>query len=291
MVFGNIEAIYEWHRDRFLKELRECLDEPGRLGPLFQKHERKLHMYVVYCKNKPVSEFIVSDYLDTYFEDLRIRLGHKLQICDLLIKPVQRIMKYQLLLKDILKYTQRAGIEAEVKYLTEALNVMTVVPKAANDMMDVGRLQNFEGKITAQGKLLLHGPLIVTDISPAGCSHPNIGKNKELIVFLFEQSIIFSESSGKKNQFTSPIYYYKTHFQVNKMKIESLKEDSFILHGVEMSRKDDSSSRQRLECQASTLELTDQWRRTIENMLKTQIDFLKAIQSPIAYQKELTNNP
>lgn len=30
---------------------------------------------------------------------MKQRLGHRLQITDLLIKPVQRIMKYQLLLK------------------------------------------------------------------------------------------------------------------------------------------------------------------------------------------------
>lgn len=32
-------------------------------------------------------------------QDLKQRLGHRLQLTDLLIKPVQRIMKYQLLLK------------------------------------------------------------------------------------------------------------------------------------------------------------------------------------------------
>ncbi len=38
--------------------------------------------------------------------------------------------------------------------LNDAMRVMRVVPKACDDMMHVGRLQNFEGKITAQGKLL-----------------------------------------------------------------------------------------------------------------------------------------
>ena len=33
---------------------------------LFQ--ERRLHMYVVYCQNKPKSEHIVSEFIDTYFE-------------------------------------------------------------------------------------------------------------------------------------------------------------------------------------------------------------------------------
>lgn len=78
----------------FLGELEKCLDEPDHLGTLFVKHvssfihvvhiqifslpkpslcllllqERRLHMYIVYCQNKPKSEHIVSEYLDTYFE-------------------------------------------------------------------------------------------------------------------------------------------------------------------------------------------------------------------------------
>ncbi|MGH0180483.1 UNVERIFIED_CONTAM: hypothetical protein FKN15_017640 [Acipenser sinensis] len=99
IVFGNIHQIYDWHKDYFLGELEKCMEEPERLAELFIKHERRLHMYVIYCQNKPKSEHIVSEYIETYFEELRQQLGHRLQLNDLLIKPVQRIMKYQLLLK------------------------------------------------------------------------------------------------------------------------------------------------------------------------------------------------
>lgn len=57
---------------------------------------------------------------------------------------------------------------------------------------------------------MLHGPLICSDAQGLSI----VGKNKELQVFLFEQSIIFSEVVGKKTQFTSPQYYYKAHIQV-----------------------------------------------------------------------------
>ena len=52
----------------FLKALERCIDHPADLGPLFKRYERKLHMYVVYCENKPKSEYIVSEHIDTYFE-------------------------------------------------------------------------------------------------------------------------------------------------------------------------------------------------------------------------------
>uniref|UniRef100_A0A3Q4M575 DH domain-containing protein n=1 Tax=Neolamprologus brichardi TaxID=32507 RepID=A0A3Q4M575_NEOBR len=142
IVFGNIHQIYDWHKDFFLRELEKCLEDPDRLGPLFLKQERRLNMYVVYCQNKPKSEHIVSEYIDTYFEDLKQRLGHRLQITDLLIKPVQRIMKYQLLLKDFLKHSKKAGLESPD--LEKAVEVMCIVPKRCNDMMNVGRLQGFD---------------------------------------------------------------------------------------------------------------------------------------------------
>nr|CAD7197370.1 unnamed protein product [Timema douglasi] len=282
MVFGNMEAIYEWHRDFFLKALERCLEHPEELGPLFKRYERKLHMYVVYCQNKPVSEYIVSEHIDTYFEELRQKLGHKLQLCDLLIKPVQRIMKYQLLLRDVYKFTERANLATEMETLKQAMLVMQVVPKAANDMMDVGRLQGFDGKITAQGKLLLHGSLVCCDTSSAF----NL-KCKELQVFLFEQNIIFSDVVGKKTQFTNPTYTYRAHIQVNKMSLEENVDENdpckFLIRSTD-PRKPNLG----YLCQASSKESQDEWVSTIRNILQTQKDFLKAIQSPIAYQKELT---
>ncbi|XP_070530534.1 triple functional domain protein isoform X5 [Cardiocondyla obscurior] len=285
MVFGNIEAIYEWHRDFFLKALERCLERPEELGPLFKRYERKLHMYVVYCQNKPVSEYIVSEHIDTYFEELRQKLGHRLQLCDLLIKPVQRITKYQLLLREALRLTERTQRLSEIEGLRAAAHVMRVIPKAANDMMDVGRLQGFDGKITAQGKLLLHGPLLVSEISNASM------RGKEWQVFLFEQNIIFSETVGKKTQFTNPVYIYKAHIQVNKMSLEDSNDDpeKFIIRSTDprnpglgfcCSVAEESNGPRRQE-----------WVDTITAILQTQRDFLKAIQSPIAYQKELTKDP
>ncbi|XP_015125607.1 triple functional domain protein isoform X1 [Diachasma alloeum] len=287
MVFGNIEAIYEWHRDFFLKALERCLDNPEELGPLFKRYERKLHMYVVYCQNKPVSEYIVSEYNDTYFEELRQKLGHRLQLSDLLIKPVQRITKYQLLLVQALELTEKTQRLSEIEGFRAAVYVMKIIPKAANDMMDVGRLQGFDGKITAQGKLLLHGPLIVSELSgpPA--------RGREWQVFLFEQNIIFSEAVGKKTQFTSPAYLYKAHIQVNKMSLEDSPDDpeKFVIRSTDPRKPglgficlvppllDENTPRRQ------------QWFDTITAILQTQRDFLKAIQSPIAYQKELTKDP
>lgn len=82
-------------------------------------------------------------------------------------------------------------------------------------MMDVGRLQKFEGKITAQGKLLLHGTIFCIECNNSERNTSSMQKPKELQVFLFEQNIIFSDIIGKKTQFTNPSYIYKSHIQVD----------------------------------------------------------------------------
>jgi hypothetical protein len=173
-------------------------------------------MYVKYCENKPKSEYIVSEY-DTYFDELRVKLSQKLNIQDLLIKPIQRIMKYQLMLKEIKKYMAKEKIEC--KNLDRAIEIMVTVPKNADDMMNVGRLQGFEGRITAQGRLLLQDTLLVYE--PDGQKSSKQLKFKERRVFLFQQIIIFSEMIGSNKKFTSPRYIFKCDIKVSFF-IESL---------------------------------------------------------------------
>ncbi|XP_041809923.1 rho guanine nucleotide exchange factor 25 isoform X4 [Chelmon rostratus] len=276
IVFGNIHQIYDWHKDYFLGELEKCVGDPDSLAQLFIKHERRLHMYVVYCQNKPKSEHIVSEYIETYFEDLRQQLGHRLQLNDLLIKPVQRIMKYQLLLKDFLKYYSKAG--RDVEELQRAVEVMCFVPKRCNDMMNVGRLQGFEGKITAQGKLLQQDTFSVGE-QESGL----LSRARERRVFLFEQLVIFSEPIDKKKGFSLPGYTFKNSIKVSCLGVEEhSEEDPCCL--VLTSRGTDGSVT-RFIMQASSLEIHQAWLDDVVQILETQRNFLNALQSPIEYQR------
>ncbi|XP_037933419.1 triple functional domain protein isoform X2 [Teleopsis dalmanni] len=283
MVFGNIEAIYEWHRDYFLRALRHCQSKPGDLGAMITRYERKFNMYTVYCQNKPVSEHIVNEHA-LYFDQIRDKLRHRLVLGDLLIKPVQRITKYELLLKEITKQTRRAGLFDEVASMEESYQVMKIVCKAVNDTMVLRRLEKFDGKITAQGKLLLHGTLnCIEDARNNERSASMIQKPRELQVFLLEQSIIFADiNTHKKTQFSSPTYTYRSHIQVNKMQLEELPNNRFLLKSTDPNRPDLN-----MICSAAKVESNREWLETIRTILQSQHDFLKAITSPIQYQKEI----
>uniref|UniRef100_A0A8C3IZS8 Trio Rho guanine nucleotide exchange factor n=1 Tax=Chrysemys picta bellii TaxID=8478 RepID=A0A8C3IZS8_CHRPI len=275
IVFGNIHQIYDWHRDFFLGELEKCLEDPEKLGSLFVKHERRLHMYIVYCQNKPKSEHIVSEYIDTFFEDLKQRLGHRLQLTDLLIKPVQRIMKYQLLLKDFLKYSKKANLDTTE--LERAVEVMCIVPKRCNDMMNVGRLQGFDGKIVAQGKLLLQDTFLVTD-QDTGL----LPRCKERRVFLFEQIVIFSEPLDKKKGFSMPGFLFKNSIKVSCLCLEE-NVDSDPCKFALTSRTGDVLETFVLHSASPGIRLL--WIHEINQILENQRNFLNALTSPIEYQK------
>lgn len=167
---------------------------------------------------------------------------------------------------------------------------MMVVPKACNDMMSVGRLQGFEGHIMAQGKLLKQGLLGVGDIKEQqleqGTPNSSSIKFKERQVFLFEQIMILSEAVGAKTQFANQTFIYKKHLAVNRMAIQKVHTDDcrFLLRAKEPEH--DFAFIVRCE----TPEDRNDWFSILFNLIETQLDFLRALQSPIAYQKELTKD-
>ncbi|XP_069388513.1 kalirin isoform X3 [Paralichthys olivaceus] len=271
IVFGNIHQIFDWHRDFFVGELEKCLEDNEHLPELFIKHERRLHMYVVYCQNKPKSEFIVAEY-DTYFDGIQQEIQSRLSISDFLIKPIQRITKYQLLLKDFLKYSLKAGIDCE--QIEKAVDLMSQVPKLCNDMMNLGRLQGYEGKLISQGKLLQQETFFVTE-QDAGV----LSRSKERRVFLFEQIVIFSELLRKGS--STQRYQFKKSIKVSFLGLEESVDNDpckFVLSC--------RGSSERFTLQAANVDIKQIWVQHIQEVLDAQSNFLSALQSPIEYQKE-----
>ncbi|XP_066542191.1 kalirin isoform X2 [Hoplias malabaricus] len=275
IVFGNIHQIYDWHREFFVGELEKCLEDHEKLPELFCKHERRLHMYVVYCQNKPKSEFIVAEY-DSYFEVIQQEINSRLSISDFLIKPIQRITKYQLLLKDFLKYSIKAGLDCQD--IERAVDLMSQVPKLCNDMMNLGRLQGYEGKLTSQGKLLQQETFFVTEQDSGVLS-----RSKERRVFLFEQIVIFSELLRKGS--STPGYQFKKSIKVSYLGLEDHVDNDpckFVL----LCR----GSSERFTLQAANTDVKQVWVQHITELLDAQSSFLSALQSPIEYQKEKSSS-
>uniref|UniRef100_A0A1I7YXS5 Rho guanine nucleotide exchange factor 25 n=1 Tax=Steinernema glaseri TaxID=37863 RepID=A0A1I7YXS5_9BILA len=282
IIFANVAQILEFHKSTFCREIERCLNDYEAAGQAFVKYERRLHvLYVKYCQNKPKSDYLVSqEHFEQFFAEAKQKIGHKLALCDLLIKPVQRIMKYQLLLKDICKFTQRAGDRTDV--LERALQVMHVVPKACDDMMQVGRLQNFDGNLNAQGKLIFQGTIQISDNAP---SQPFKGKDRR--IFLFEQSAIIADCILPKKEFGNPTYIFKNQIMVNKMNLEVTVPGEPLRFLLKSS---DPSQPSYFLCQAVSEEEKQQWINAINERLDQQREILAALVDPKRYQNQLANN-
>lgn len=68
VVFGNVEKIYEFHSQHFLRELEQCENNPLQVGQIFLKYDKKFYLYALYNKNKPKSDSLLSEYGSSFFK-------------------------------------------------------------------------------------------------------------------------------------------------------------------------------------------------------------------------------
>lgn len=65
--------------------------------------EKKFYLYALYNKNKPNSDSLMAEYGTSFFKQKQLELGDKMDLASYLLKPVQRMGKYALLLQQLVK--------------------------------------------------------------------------------------------------------------------------------------------------------------------------------------------
>lgn len=65
--------------------------------------EKKFYLYALYNKNKPNSDSLMAEYGTAFFKAKQLELGDKMDLASYLLKPVQRMGKYALLLQQLVK--------------------------------------------------------------------------------------------------------------------------------------------------------------------------------------------
>lgn len=69
----------------------------------FTLQEKKFYLYALYNKNKPNSDSLMAEYGTVFFKQKQLELGDKMDLASYLLKPVQRMGKYALLLQQLVK--------------------------------------------------------------------------------------------------------------------------------------------------------------------------------------------
>ncbi|XP_039871074.1 proto-oncogene DBL isoform X3 [Simochromis diagramma] len=159
ILFGNMPEIYNFHSRVFLQDLEGCLEAPEAVGACFLERKESFQMYESYCQNKLRSEALWRQFSDCgFFLECQKKLEHKLGLDSYLLKPIQRLTKYQLLLKELIKYSTDCEGTSE---LQGALAAMLDLLKSVNDSMHQIAITGYEGDICELGRVLMQGSFSV----------------------------------------------------------------------------------------------------------------------------------
>ncbi|XP_069376636.1 guanine nucleotide exchange factor DBS isoform X3 [Paralichthys olivaceus] len=230
VLFGNMSEIYQFHKRTFLKELEAYTDYPELVGRCFLERMKDLQIYEAYCQNKPRSESLWRQCSDcAFFQECQKKLEHKLGLDSYLLKPVQRITKYQLLLKELLKYSKgRDGCDD----LQEALSSILGILKAVNDSMHLIAITGYEGNLSELGRLLMQGSFSVwTEHKKGHAKVKDLARFKPMQrhLFLHEKALLFCkrrEENGEGYE-KAPSYSFKHSLSMSAVGItENAKGDN-----------------------------------------------------------------
>ncbi|XP_029306408.1 guanine nucleotide exchange factor DBS isoform X3 [Cottoperca gobio] len=211
-LFGNMSEIYQFHKRTFLKELEAYTDCPELVGRCFLERMKDLQIYEAYCQNKPRSESLWRQCSDcAFFQECQKKLEHKLGLDSYLLKPVQRITKYQLLLKELLKYSKGCDGCGD---LQEALSSILGILKAVNDSMHLIAITGYEGNLSELGRLMMQGSFSVwTEHKKGHAKVKDLARFKPMQrhLFLHQKALLFCkrrEENGEGYE-KAPSYSFK----------------------------------------------------------------------------------
>lgn len=183
----------------FLTRLNMCTlsthryeHHPLKVGAAFLRHEPKFYLYALYNKNKPKSDSLMSEYGSVFFKSKQIQLMDKMDLASYLLKPVQRMGKYALLLQQLMKACSKiecCGNQELIEDLEElkmAEEMVRFQLRHGNDLLAMDSLRDCDVNVKEQGRLLRQNEFLVWE--------GRGGKKSLRQVFLFEELVLFSKA-------------------------------------------------------------------------------------------------
>eukprot|EP00117_Sycon_ciliatum_P025616 scpid23127/ scgid3757/ Pleckstrin homology domain-containing family G member 1 len=177
VLFCNITKLYELNSS-LLDDLVKCENEPVALCACFVKRKESFNHYTEYCTNFPRSVAKLESMLKRegspaaeFFKGCQRRVKHTLPLGSQLIKPVQRILKYHLLMRELVKNCKDSFSDSELATVQDACEVMQGVASHINEMKRQNekalyiqelqsRLVDWEGdELASYGDILKEGVL------------------------------------------------------------------------------------------------------------------------------------
>ncbi|KAG8512030.1 FYVE, RhoGEF and PH domain-containing protein 2, partial [Galemys pyrenaicus] len=286
LIFSNISSIYQFHAQFFLPELQRRLDDwtaTPRIGDVIQKLAPFLKMYSEYVKNFERAAELLAAWTDKSppFQEVITRIQNSeasgsLTLQHHMLEPVQRIPRYELLLKD---YVQKLPAEAPDR--ADAQKALDMIFSAAQHsnaaITEMERLQDLwevyqrlgleDDIVDPSNTLLREGPVLKISFRR---SDPI-----ERYLFLFNNMLLYCVPRVIQ---VGAQFQVRTRIDVAGMKVRELTDaefpNSFLVSGKQRT----------LELQARSQEEMMSWiqacQAAIDQIEKRNETFKVAIQGP-----------
>ncbi|KAI6661633.1 Triple functional domain protein-like isoform X6 [Oopsacas minuta] len=246
-IFSNITDIHLFHKNLFLPTLLDANNNVNEIADAFARFKHRIEeLYTVFCRDRRESERILVAHTE-FFEQWQQVVDEPLALLHQLLKPIQRITKYKLLLDKMFNVTQdlsepRLSLKNACKAILHILNI-------TNHQVDLLYLENFEGNVNDLGKLLHKGILY-----SSGKSWKN-NSDKPRHTFLFTLALVLTKrqddlskeaNSSLKYICKEVIFLDDLKLSMNSTECEGLK---FIL----------SSKDEKYYFRTNTMEAKEEW--------------------------------
>ncbi|CAG9572942.1 unnamed protein product [Danaus chrysippus] len=222
-LFNNIEDIYAFNKS-LCSELNSCKLDATCIARCFVNNTSGFSVYTSYCTGYPVTMERLAELARTEsareFRERQIVLQHPLPLASYLLKPVQRILKYHLLLQNVVKQCS----SKETEY---ALLKMTGIAQHIDDMKrrheHAVRVQEIQSllygwngpDLTTYGELCAEGTFRV------------FGAKAMRHAFLFDKMLLVTKNRE------DGILAYKSHIMCNNMMlVESIAGAPLSFHVI-----------------------------------------------------------
>ncbi|CAM9485109.1 unnamed protein product [Lampetra fluviatilis] len=289
VIFGNLEKLHDFHARYFLRELEQCFSHPLRVSHCFLRYEKQFEMYALYSKNKPQSDALLASHGNAFFKRKQLEMGDKMDLASYLLKPIQRMSKYALLLRDLIKEcSSLAGVppdggvlpraasptssspppsplpgaaipgyalEQELSELRAALELVRFQLRHGNDLLAMDALRDCDVNLKEQGQLMRQDSLVVLS-----------GRRRYLRhVFLFQEMVLFSKTKRVEGGYD--VYVYKNSYKTADIGMTENVGDSGLRFEIWFRRR---KSNETFILQAPSSEVKLAWTEDISKILWQQ---------------------
>ncbi|NWH98101.1 PKHG3 protein, partial [Tichodroma muraria] len=257
-LFGNIEDIYELS-STLLQNLESCANDPVAVAVCFVTRSQEFAIYTQYCNNYPSSVAALTECMRSkvqarFLRECQERLRHALPLGAYLLKPVQRILKYHLLLQEIARHFEhKVGDDYEL--VLEAIDTMTCVAWYINDMKrkheHAIRQQEIQSlllgwkgpDLTSYGELVLEGTFRAQRV------------RHDRALFLFDKALLITKRRGDH-------YVYKSHIPCSSLMLIESTRDSLCFSLAHYKH-----GKQQHSLQAKSVEEKRMWTHHIKRLI------------------------